>query len=199
LHADLVVLGGWGEHEAAVMANGLGETALKVAERSRRATLLVKREALMPYGRVLGCARGAATDRVVLEWAMRLAPEDLVHVVSAYSVAYERRLVEWGASPSTLDVYAGRDRDARNRILLDLLTDLAIPAARVRLQIERGEPLETILNTATQSKADLVIVGRRAGVESLAPGPFGSVARQVALRAAVDVLVVPPPSGAVAL
>lgn len=199
LNADLVVLGGWGEHEGAATGEGLGGTALKVAERNHGATLLVKRDPLMPYGRILGCARGgAAADRSVLKWAMRLSPQELVHLVSAYSVGYERRLIEWGASPATLDLYAGRAREVHNRMLLDLLAELAIPAARVTLHVERGDPLEVILRSAARWESDLIVLGRRAGVDSLAPGPFGigSVARQVALRAAADVLVVPPPRGA---
>jgi len=199
MNAVLVVLGAWGEHEGTVTREALGGTALKVAERNCAATLLVRREPHASYSRVLGCARGGASDRVVLDWANRLAPEDLVHIVSAYSVAYEGRLLEWGASQSTLDVYAGRERDARTRLLLDLMTGLAIPAARVRMHVTRGDPLQVILQTAAQCEAELIVVGRRAGVESLPAGPFGSVARQVALRAAADVLIVAPPRGAVAL
>jgi nucleotide-binding universal stress UspA family protein len=71
--------------------------------------------------------------------------------------------------------------------------------ARVRVHIERGDPLEIILQTAARHEADLVIAGRRARHGAMDAGPFGSVARQVALRAPVDVMIVPPPEARAAL
>jgi nucleotide-binding universal stress UspA family protein len=71
--------------------------------------------------------------------------------------------------------------------------------ARARLHIERGDPLEVILQTAARFEADLLIAGRRARRGAMDAGPFGSVARQVAVRAPVDVLIVPPPEAPVAL
>lgn len=192
LGANLAVLGAQGEHEGASPPHTVGDTALKIAERSRVATLLVRREAQEHYRCIVGCAKGTPADASVIDWARTLSPDDLIHLVSVYAVPYERRLVEWGASQSTIDVYATRERDERMRKLGELLTELGLPAAVARLHIERGEPLRTILSTVARLQADLTIVGRRAQADSLSAGRFGSVAGHIAFEAPIDVMIVPP-------
>jgi nucleotide-binding universal stress UspA family protein len=88
-----------------------------------------------------------------------------------------------------------RERDERTRKLLDLLREFRLHAARARLHVERGEPLEVVLKNAAFWKADLLIVGRRELPNPLAAGPLGSVARHIAFLAPVDVMIVPPASG----
>jgi nucleotide-binding universal stress UspA family protein len=187
LEATLIVVGARGEHEGESSEDSVGGTAFKLVARSPIPTLLVRHETYRPYDHVLACAKGVATDRAVIEWANRVSPASLIHILSAYTVPYERRLMEWGASQSTVDVYATRERDERTRLLSQLLDEFGLMAARARLHVTRGEPLEAILGHAAQWGCDLVIVGQRAhSPEGLA----GSIARRVASRAATDVLVV---------
>ena len=190
--ANIVVVGAQGEHEGASPSQTIGETALKIAARSSVATLLVRREVHQPYCGVIACAKGAPIDRLVIEWANRMSPANLVHIVSAYTVPYEERLTAWGASQSTIDVYATRERDERSRLLSATLSELGLPAARAQLHLERDAPLQAILRNAARGEADLIIVGRRAQVDPLGGGEFGSVARHAALLAPVDVMIVPP-------
>jgi len=199
--ASLVVLGAQGEHEGELRAEGVGETALKVAERCPVPTLFVRGGTFAHYSHVLGCVRGEPdpADRAVFEWANRISPANLIHIVSAYSVPYERRRIEWGASSATIDVYATRERDSRSKRVAQLMKQIDLHPARVRLHIERGDPLEIILKTAARHEADLLITGRRARRGALDAGPFGSVARQLAARAPIDVLIVPPPEAPVAM
>jgi nucleotide-binding universal stress UspA family protein len=192
LGSSVVVLGAQGEREGVLPTSTVGNTALKVAEQANLPTLLVRREAQQPYCHVMGCVRGESADRAVIRWTSSVSPEDLIHFVSAYTVPYESRLIEWGASQSTIDVYATRERDQRTSQLSQQLSETDLPAARARLHVERGEPLQTILRTARQWQADLIVVGRRAGVDSQAPSPFGSLARGIAQLAPMDVMIVPP-------
>lgn len=193
LGATIVVVGAQGEHERGAAAETVGGTAFEIAGRSRVPTLLVRSEVQEPYRHVVGCAKGTVADRGVLEWADRVSPDHLIHILSAYTVPYEERLIQWGASQSTLDVYATREREERTRRLSELLEQFGLPAARARLHIERGEPLEKILNYAAQWKADLIIVGRRA--QGRAP-LFGSIARRVAVHAPTDVMIASPGTNA---
>ena len=163
-----------------------------MAGRSAVATLLVRREAHQPYHCAIACGKGAPIDRAVVGWADRLTPGNLVHLVSAYNVPYEDRLTMWGASQSTIDVYVGREREERSRQLSNTLAGVGIHAARVRLHVERGAPLQTILRSAARLESDLIIVGRRAQEDPLGGGAFGSVARQLALLAPMDVMIIPP-------
>jgi nucleotide-binding universal stress UspA family protein len=193
LEAHLVVVGARGERDGVPLSQTVGDTALKLASRSRIATLLVRREAEVPYCHVVGCARAVPADRAVIEWANELSPADLIHIVSAYAVPHERRLVEWGASRRTLDVYAARERENRTRRLSELLNEFGLPLARARLHVERGEPVDTILQHAAQWHADVLIIGRRAEADRLwEAGQFGSIARQIAFLAPMDVMLVPP-------
>ena len=193
LAADIVVIGAQGEHGGSPSSETtIGETALKLAQRSEIPILLVRRDPKESYRAIIACAKGEPIDRRVIGWANEMSPGNLLHVVSAYTVPYEGRLREWGASASTIDVYATREREHRTRYLSDTLGEMQIPAARVRLHVERDAPLKLILRKAAQLSADLIIVGRRAQPEPLGGGSFGSIARHVAFLAPMDVLVTPP-------
>jgi len=194
VQAGLLVLGAQGEREGVLSSNTVGDTALKSAERSPVPVLLVRREAQEQYAHVIGCVKGDRADPIVVRWTSRMSPDDLLHILHVYTVPYERRLREWGASQATLDVYSTRERDQRIRQLSALLEQIGLPAARARLHVDGGEPLSTILRKAAEWRADLLVVGRRRGTDSLTPGPIGNVARDLASAAPVDVMIVPPAS-----
>jgi len=188
-HATVVVLGARGEREEEDdrSADTVGGTAFKVAARSSLPTLLVRTAVHEAYAHVVACAKGGTTDRALVEWANRISPDNPIHVLSACTVPYGKRLIEWGASHATLDLYASREQRARIGRLSELLNEIDLPAARARLHVERGEPLEAILRNAAHWKADLIVVGRSARP---GPLPFGSIARSVAVRAPTDVMIV---------
>lgn len=190
--ADIVVVGAGGEHGHPSSSETIGETALKLAQRSRVPVLVIRREPAERYRAIVACAKGDQRDRAVIGWADVLSPSHLLHIVSAYSVPYEERLIQWGASKSTIDVYAAREGDGRMRHVSNTLTEMRIPAARAQLHVERAAPLQLILGNAAQFSADLIIVGRRAQPDPLGGGDFGSIARHVTLLAPMDVLIVPP-------
>ena len=190
--ADIVVVGAGGEHSRPTSSETIGETTLKLAQRSQVPVLAIRREPAEPYRAIVACAKGDRRDRAVIGWADVLSPNHLLHIVSAYTVPYEDRLIEWGASKSTIDVYAAREGDGRMRHVSNTLTEMHIPAARAQLHVERAAPLQLILRNAAKFSADLIVVGRRAQPDPLGGGEFGSVARHVAFLAPMDVLIVPP-------
>lgn len=187
LDATLIVAGAQGEQAREASPESIGGTAFKLIARSTIPTLLVRRHLYRSYGDVVACAKGVLSDRSVIEWANRMSPKSLLHILSAHTVPHERRLVEWGASQKTLDAYVARERDDRTRQLSALLEAFGLMAARARLHVTRGDPVDTILRHAAEWNSDLIVVGQR----SRAPEGFaGSIARQIASRAAADVLVV---------
>jgi len=62
--------------------------------------------------------------------------------------------------------------------------------ASVKLQVEWGDPAETIIDTVRREKADILVVGRR-GQGRLSALLLGSVSRKLASLAPCAVLVVP--------
>ena len=74
LGAGIVVLGACGEHEGVTPSGAIGDTALKVAEAARVATILVRRRSRQAYCRVVTCAKGSSADRLALDWASLMSP-----------------------------------------------------------------------------------------------------------------------------
>lgn len=191
--ADLIVVGAGGEHGRS-SSDALGETTLKLAQRSPVPVLIVRQEPGEPYRAIIACVKGNRYDRAAIGWADSLTPNNLLHIVSAFTVPYEERLAQWGAPKSTVDVYAAREGEERIRYVAHTLGEMRVPAARAQLHVERAAPLQLILSCAAKLSADLIIVGRRAQPDPLGGGEFGSVARHIALLAPMDVLIVPPES-----
>lgn len=84
-----------------------------------------------------------------------------------------------GSHPAEDVLGAARDRALR----------AGIDAASVETVAVEGDPVEAIIDVATDRKVDLVVVGNR-GLNSLAGRLLGSVPANVSHRAGCDVLIV---------
>jgi nucleotide-binding universal stress UspA family protein len=129
-------------------------------------------------------AARAAVDRAVTEAAARGARLELV---SAWSVLAG---TEFGAPAVLSEDVMFANRDAMSAEL-----DAAAAVARaagvdVTLRLVDGEPAAEICRAATETRADLVIMGSR-GHGRLASAVLGSVASRVIAHAPCPVMVVP--------
>lgn len=123
-----------------------------------------------------------------LEWARQFSAEvTILHVVPPVNWAF-------GAEHVALDIEV--DTEAIRRGSLKRLTEM-LPAEvkedpRVRTQLRQGTPWEVILETADESKADLIVLSTssRPGLDRAL---LGSTAERVVRAAHVPVLSFPPP------
>jgi nucleotide-binding universal stress UspA family protein len=90
---------------------------------------------------------------------------------------------------STLSVVTVRTRDLGPSIAQDARERLLRRHVEARYLEPTGEPAETLVETARQLDADLVVVGRR-DHNALQRLMLGSVSAKVVRRASCDVLVV---------
>jgi len=97
------------------------------------------------------------------------------------------RAAELAGYGSTVTVVNVVSSARRGRPLADARDHLAKRHVRAEVVERVGEPAEALIDTAKAEDADLLIVGRRNGGESFAPG---SVTDRVVHGAPCDVLVV---------
>lgn len=121
----------------------------------------------------------------------RWPPETAVHVVEAFTVP-----VDWtGGIGSGMD-WVGEVEDAVADRTVERLEALSQPLDAAGLSVEteaiRGRAADVIVETAAQTGADLIVTGSR-GLGRLRSMLLGSVAAEVAARAACPVLVARAP------
>jgi nucleotide-binding universal stress UspA family protein len=128
----------------------------------------------------------SAPARTAVEFALAEYPQDrlvLVHVLDPIDAIYVSEPSVW--DESMLD----RRRERAETLLADLERLAAESGVEVDTALEHGEPSRTIVECATETGADLIVIGShgRSGVSRVL---LGSVAEAVTRRAPVPVLVV---------
>jgi nucleotide-binding universal stress UspA family protein len=160
---------------------------------------------------VTGRTRSIFKEAAVIEFARILAPVDLSEL-SVRALAHAGAIAAWYEADLTvlhvvptfeaMEVQEGGlfapvrvvypvPRDQVLEQLRKALTVVSIPAGKVTLAAEAGEPAATIVDQAVATAADLVVMGThgRSGFDRLL---LGSVAEKVLRKAPCPVLTVPP-------
>ncbi len=88
------------------------------------------------------------------------------------------------------DIDEKAKQDIDNRIRQSYLSQIP-PEVMVQIEIKIGRDYQTILDFAYETKADIIVIGRR-GHSTWERPFFGSVVERVVRRAECPVLVVPP-------
>ena len=90
------------------------------------------------------------------------------------------------------ETYRKEVSEAAERILHEMKAELAPRASHIRLIADTGDAAESIVHTAEESRADLVILGQR-GMTATQTFLLGGVSQKVATYAPCSVLVVKEP------
>ena len=90
---------------------------------------------------------------------------------------------------SYMETYRKEVSEAAEHVLHEMKQDLADVSAHVRLIADSGDAAESILETAEESRSDLIIVGQR-GMTATPSFLLGGVSQKVATYAPCSVLVV---------
>lgn len=119
-------------------------------------------------------------------------PPDL-HVLNVVDVEALQHAYESPDLPAGyFEIYRKEVSEAAERILHEMKAELAPHASHIRLIADTGDAAESIVHTAEESRADLVILGQR-GMTATQTFLLGGVSQKVATYAPCSVLVVKEP------
>jgi nucleotide-binding universal stress UspA family protein len=182
--ASMVVAGARGQ--STLLRLLLGSTAWRLLRVCRHQVMIVRGEPVAPYGQVLAAVDFFLLSRAVVEWAHRMAADGNLQLLHALEP-----LDESGLRAQGLDGAAIKQRREEMRAIAEnLMAKLcASVPGEVENHIEPGYPPARILESATDWRADLIVLGRQ-GLSGLEDFLLGSVSKDVAQEADCDVLLV---------
>ncbi len=185
--AQLVVVGARGR--SLVGEAVLGSTALALLERCDTPILIVRSETERDYAHLLAGIALVPASAAALAFAAELCPEAEITLVHAYEDPFGAELFLGQASPAAEAHYRRRARRAAQQSFDAFAEGLGTLAERCHRELEHGPPGLMLARQAEHQRADLVVLGsRRKG--TLEAALLGSVASNVALMVAADVLLV---------
>ena len=185
--AQLVVVGAHGR--SLVGETVLGSTALALMERCDVPILVVRNEAAQDYRRVLaGVAISEACAQAV-RFAAALFPAADLTLLHAYEDPFAAELFLGQANPDAEAYYRGRARQQAEQALNEFVARLGPVAAHCHPLLAYGPPGVLLAHEAEHQRSDLVVLGSRSKGR-LEAALLGSVASNVALMVAADVLLV---------
>jgi universal stress protein A len=188
--ADLIVIGAHGARgDLGDGPQPLGGTASSLVASTPSALLIVRRP-LAAATVVLAAVDLTPVSNAVLEWARASAPDERLHVLHAYQVAFAERLEAYSLSSETIDVYTGAEHARREQLLADLLREAGLGGSE-RIVV-RGDAVKTLFEHIKRLDATVVVLGQHARHKGRRDSTaFGSVCRYVTSFAQTNVLVVP--------
>ncbi|WP_128002102.1 universal stress protein [Piscinibacter defluvii] len=190
--ADLVVTGTRG----AGLLRGvvIGSTAERIAARSARPALMVRRAPAQAYRRVLVALDFSPCSAALLALAARVAPAAELVLLHAVELPFESRLRTAGVADTTLAQYRERMRREARARLEALAAAAGLAAARTGFATPDGaDPWMQIVQAERAQSCDLVAIGRQ-GRSTLQDLLLGSTTRTVMAEGSADVLVAPQPA-----
>lgn len=191
--ADLLVIGPHGDRPRSWKM--LGTTAERIVRAANPAVLVASGFTHAAPRRLLAAVDDGPARSAVLEWAKGLS-NDLGAEITALHVLSDKVMGQ------VLSTAAATSRDEVDRVAtvssdmigeatrwLELLTATGIGADRAEAVIAHGKAADSILDTAREIGADLIVLGRR-GTGTLIPAVLGSTVSTVLHGASCPVLVV---------
>jgi nucleotide-binding universal stress UspA family protein len=186
-NADLVVMGA---HGAGFIRDLIiGSTVDKVLRKLTRPLLIVKREPLIPYQRILVPVDFSESSRQAIEMAMSIAPHADIAILHAFEVPLEAKLRLYQVNDEAIRAYRARVKAKSTRKMLQLVSEFKAPDASLSQLIEPGSAAAVILEKAEILESDLIVMGRR-GQSAWEDMVLGNVTRRVIQEATCDVLVI---------
>ena len=183
---DLLVLGARGRHP--VWALALGTTSQRLLSKVHQPVLVVKREAEIPYQRVLVYTDFSPNSLKGLQYAQMIAPQAFINLVHVFEPLLERKIISAGVSDEVVEQYrvdAQLEAEAEmTRFIAEAGTD---PRLLLRL-IEHGHAPGKLPEIAAKWAPDLIIVGKH-GRSRIEEFLLGSVTLHMLAQSPCDVLV----------
>ena len=187
--ADLVILG---PHRSRLRDVFVGTKVERVVRRSRFPLLVAVQPPSGPYRRALLALDFDHASRAAARAALALGLFEhtdvvVMHAFDAPAEGMMRRAID---STATIAEYVAGERSNAEEKLGDLIRELGLPPTDQSVAAINGTPARSILESARQAGADLIVLGtnQRKGFERLL---IGSVTEDVIREAQRDVLIIP--------
>ena len=168
----------------------LGRTWTRLVRQCVRPTLIVKRPLDAPYRRVVAGVDFSETSLAAVLCATELAPKADFNLVHAFEPELESSMRLGGATEDAIYEYRRQAREKAMAQMAAFTGRLPLPSGQVWSTTMLGYPTKLILDSAEQTEAELIALGKHAA-GALEQFFIGSVALQVLEMAKCDVLVVP--------
>ncbi|OGA44799.1 MAG: hypothetical protein A3F74_06095 [Betaproteobacteria bacterium RIFCSPLOWO2_12_FULL_62_58] len=189
---DLVVIGAHGENFVQELL--LGTTAQKIVREGRGPFLIVKREPLGDYSRILVPVDFSPTSQHALETALRFFPAAEIRLLHVYEVPFESKMRYSGVSEDAFLHYQDLARREAEAGMADFLRNLPETSRALSGSVRHGYAPAVILQCAQDFDVDLIAMGGQ-GRSELSYMLLGSVAMHVIYEFGGDVLVVKATAG----
>lgn len=185
--ADLLVVGARGQHPVRDFA--IGTTGERLLRKRRGPMLVVRREPVNRYRRVLAPVDFSKHAAQVLQQAASIAPGAQIDLLHAFEVPFESKLRFAGVADDEIHRLRQHARAQAVDEVAKLVSGSGVDAARVQRRVEHGYAPRVIVDAARHYDADLIVIGKHGEsiVEDLL---LGSVTLHVLGEARCDVLVV---------
>jgi nucleotide-binding universal stress UspA family protein len=187
--AQLIVVG---PHRKRLNDIFVGTTAERVVRRSRLPLLVAVQTPSARHARTLLALDFDEASRAAARAAVELGVFEHTTVIAMHAFDTPARGMMERAmeSADSIDHYVAVEERAGASRLQAFVAELGLPSAAERVVAVQGSPARSILETAVDEDADLVVLGarNRKGFERLL---IGSVAENVLREAHRDILIVP--------
>lgn len=185
--ADLLVVGAHGAHGPRDLA--LGTLADRLSRSAERPLLVVRNEPAADYRRVLLPVDFSEASGETVRAARRVAPGAALHLLHAYDLAEEGKLLTAGVSDEAIAAHRERRREEA-RAGMDALLAGMPPGVPASSTVCPGDIRMVMLDVARERGCDLIAIGKQ-GQSRLGDLFLGSVTAWALAHAQADVLVVP--------
>jgi nucleotide-binding universal stress UspA family protein len=189
LPADLTVVGEHGSNFFTSLF--LGNMVDKLARTIRTPLLVVKKEAITRYRRVLVPVDFSENSKSAARMALEIAPDAKIDFLHVFDVVLEEQMRSADIGNNFLQDYHIEAEENARRDLNQFIADIpgSPPISR---EVAFGHPGHVIYDHAKSTQPDLIVLGKH-GKSGLEERLLGSVSRHVLEQSSCDVLIVMGP------
>ncbi len=128
----------------------------------------------------------------VTEYAVTMAKAFGAEIIAVYVAPPLNQYAAFEVQPQAIETFAGSILIGAEKRMDEIVTTMFADVS-VEAKVAVGSPPEEIIKIATDSGADLIVMGTH-GFKGVKLMVFGSVAEKVAKNGKIPVLVVQPPA-----
>lgn len=181
--AGLIVIGAHGG--GFLSQSTIGSTVSRILHQSGQPVLIVKRQPVQAYKRVLVAVDFSPVSAATVSLARAIAPEATIILMHAFDEPLFEEILEYDDGEHIVDRY----RERAHRELQALAAASRLSASEISIHVVQGDPKQEIVAHANKLGCDLIVMGKHGSgvIDELL---LGSVAKRVLTDAESDMLII---------